>query len=170
VSSIWELLGIDLTGPLPRTSDVHIYILTATDYFSKWVEAFPLKTKTTKEVARNLVSIIYRHSCPVRILSDEGREFVNEINGSLCDLLSVTRSVTAAYHPQTNVSLFSLLHSCFRALRKLVNTHQNDWDAFLDATLFFLRSKIHTSTKYSPFMLMYGREARFPPQSQKNYL
>jgi len=52
----------------------------------------------------------------------------------------------------------------FRALKKLVNDQQNDWDVYLDATLFSLRSKVHTTTKHSPFLLMYGREAVFPAE------
>lgn len=51
-----------------------------------------------------------------------------------------------------------------RALEKLVNEKQNDWDCFLEATLFSLRSKVHTTTKHSPFLLMYGREAVFPSE------
>uniref|UniRef100_A0AAV2J4F2 Uncharacterized protein n=1 Tax=Knipowitschia caucasica TaxID=637954 RepID=A0AAV2J4F2_KNICA len=47
---------------------------------------------------------------------------------------------------------------------KLVNDQQNNWDTFLDATLFSLRSKVHTSTKHTPFQLMYGREAVFPSE------
>ena len=79
MSAVWELIGIDLTGPLPKTVVGFQYILTATDYFSKWVEAFPLKTKTAAEVGRHICSIIYRHGCPKRILSDQGKEFVNEV-------------------------------------------------------------------------------------------
>lgn len=79
VSNVWELVGIDLTGPLPKTVNGNIYILTATDYFSKWVEAFPLKTKSAAEVGQHLCSMIYRHGCPKRILSDQGREFVNQV-------------------------------------------------------------------------------------------
>lgn len=80
VSTVWELVGIDLTGPLPETAAGYHYILTATDYFSKWVEAYPLRTKSAVEVAENLCKIIYRHGCPARILSDQGREFVNEVS------------------------------------------------------------------------------------------
>uniref|UniRef100_A0AAZ1Y2T2 Integrase zinc-binding domain-containing protein n=1 Tax=Oreochromis aureus TaxID=47969 RepID=A0AAZ1Y2T2_OREAU len=43
-------------------------------------------------------------------------------------------------------------------------TYQNNWDLYLDPTLFSLRSKVHTTTKYSPFFLMYGREAVFPSE------
>lgn len=80
MSHVWELIGIDLTGPLPKTSSGFQYIMTATDYFSKWVEAFPLKSKSAAEVAHQLCSLIYRHGCPKRILSDQGREFVNEVS------------------------------------------------------------------------------------------
>lgn len=76
---MWDLIGIDLTGPLPKTVNGFQYILTATDFFSKWVEAFPLKSKSAAEVARCICSIIYRHGCPKRILSDQGREFVNDV-------------------------------------------------------------------------------------------
>ncbi|CAI5670301.1 unnamed protein product [Oreochromis niloticus] len=164
VSEVWELIGIDLTGPLPKTSSGFQYILTATDYFSKWVEAFPLKTKSASEVAQHLCSIIYRHGCPKRILSDQGREFVNELNSDLCKLLQIERSVTAAYHPQTNGLDEKTNDNIKRALRKLVNDQQNNWDLYLDPTLFSLRSKVHTTTKYSPFFLMYGREAVFPSE------
>ncbi|KAL2103786.1 hypothetical protein ACEWY4_000654 [Coilia grayii] len=164
VSAVWELVGIDLTGPLPKTSSGCQYILTATDYFSKWVEAYPLKTKSAAEVAEKLCKIIYHHGCPVRILSDQGREFVNELNTRLCEVLRIERSVTAAYHPQTNGLDEKTNDNIKRALRKLVNEQQNNWDIFLDATLFSLRSKIHTTTKHTPFKLMYGREARFPAE------
>lgn len=80
VSAVWELVGIDLTGPLPKTQSGFQYILTATDYFSKWVEAYPLKSKSAAEVAEKLVRMVYRHGCPLRILSDQGREFVNEVS------------------------------------------------------------------------------------------
>uniref|UniRef100_A0AAV2KK09 Uncharacterized protein n=1 Tax=Knipowitschia caucasica TaxID=637954 RepID=A0AAV2KK09_KNICA len=56
-----------------------------------------------------------------------------------------------------------------RALMKLVNEQQNNWDTFLDATLFSLRSKVHISTKHTPFQLMYGREAVFPSEVPVDY-
>lgn len=72
--------------------------------------------------------------------------------------------MTAAYHPQTNGLDEKTNHNIKRALTKLVNDKQDNWDIYLDATLFSLRSKVQTTTKSSPFALMYGREAVFPSE------
>uniref|UniRef100_A0A8C6KZN4 Integrase catalytic domain-containing protein n=1 Tax=Nothobranchius furzeri TaxID=105023 RepID=A0A8C6KZN4_NOTFU len=152
---LWELIGMDLTGPLPKTSSGFQYILTATDYFSKWVEAFPLKTKSASEVAEHLCSIIYRHGYFFLCLYKKYKTpcpYLLKLNSDLCKLLQIERSVTAAYHPQTN------------GLDEKTNDNIKRYDLYLDPTLFSLRSKVHTTTKYSPFFLMYGREAVFPSE------
>jgi hypothetical protein len=41
----FEIMGADIIGPLPVSNNGHRYILTFTDHFTKWVEAFALKKK-----------------------------------------------------------------------------------------------------------------------------
>ena len=36
---VWYLVGMDLIGPFQQTADGHKFVLTMTDYFSKYVEA-----------------------------------------------------------------------------------------------------------------------------------
>jgi hypothetical protein len=43
---VWHRIGIDLVGPLPETARGNKYMITCTDYFSKWPEAAALKTKS----------------------------------------------------------------------------------------------------------------------------
>uniref|UniRef100_A0AAV2LGC7 Integrase zinc-binding domain-containing protein n=1 Tax=Knipowitschia caucasica TaxID=637954 RepID=A0AAV2LGC7_KNICA len=93
-----------------------------------------------------------------------GREFVDELNSALCDLMHIERSITAAYHPQTNVLDVETNYNIKRALMKVVNDQQNNWDVYLEATLFSLRSKPQSSTEHTPFKLMYGREAVLPAE------
>jgi hypothetical protein len=45
---------------------------------------------------------------------------------------------------------------------KIVNEGHNDWDEKLEPILFSYRVAKHRSTGYSPFFLMYHREARLP--------
>ena len=51
----------------------------------EWPEAAPLPDKTALGVADFLFSLFCRHSWPERVISDQGREFVNEVSryGSL---------------------------------------------------------------------------------------
>ena len=44
----------------------------------------------------------YRYGAPKKLLSDQGRKFVNIINADLAKKINIDRMITAAYHPQTN--------------------------------------------------------------------
>ena len=66
-------------GPLPETAQGNKYIVTVTDYFSKWPEAAPLPDKTSTGVADFLFSVFCRHGWPETIISDQGREFINVV-------------------------------------------------------------------------------------------
>eukprot|EP00253_Pinus_taeda_P012820 PITA_12820 len=47
----FEQWGLDIIGEInPPSSKQHKYILTATDYFTKWVEAIPLKTANSEAI------------------------------------------------------------------------------------------------------------------------
>ena len=40
----------------------------------------------------------------------------------------------------------------------MVNDKQDDWDQFIDVVMFSMRSEHQSSTKYTPFEVMYGRK------------
>ena len=44
----WDRLATDILGPLPVTPRGNRYILTVTDYFTKWIEVFPMRVKYFK--------------------------------------------------------------------------------------------------------------------------
>jgi len=47
-------IGVDLIGPLPKTGNANRYIVTVTDYYSKWAEAKALPSKHGAGVAQFL--------------------------------------------------------------------------------------------------------------------
>ena len=51
-------MGMDLIGPLPQTIQGNKYIVTVTDYFSKWAEAAPLPSKHAVGIAKFLYSTV----------------------------------------------------------------------------------------------------------------
>ncbi|RXN38209.1 serine threonine- kinase pim-3-like protein [Labeo rohita] len=56
-----------------------------------------------------------------------------------------------------------------RALCKLVRDRPQDWDKHLDTVIFGLRTKKQMTMKFSPFFLMFGREAHYPCEIPEEY-
>ena len=55
IENPFEQWGLDVVGEINlNSSKLHKYILTATDYFSKWNEAIPLKLINNTEVIQFL--------------------------------------------------------------------------------------------------------------------
>ncbi|XP_059295642.1 uncharacterized protein LOC132048978 [Lycium ferocissimum] len=83
----FDAWGLDVVGPLPKSSGGHLYILVATDYFSKWAEAVALKEVKKENVTNFIrVNIIYRFGIPRYIIMDNGKPFVNKLMNKICDL------------------------------------------------------------------------------------
>ena len=114
-----------------------------------------MKKMTHKTVFDNI--FYARYGCTKIIISDQGREFVNKLNQFLFKKLGTEQRISTAYHPQTNSLVEIYNQTLQRSLVKLVNEQQNDWDDFLDGLLFAYRTSVQTSTKVTPFELMYGR-------------
>jgi hypothetical protein len=62
----------------PQSSKGHKFVLLATNYFTKWVEAIPLKKVTSENMVEFLKEhIIYRFGIPQTITTDQGAQFVS---------------------------------------------------------------------------------------------
>ncbi len=59
---VWCLVGLDLIGPFQPTALGHKYVLTMTDYFSKYGEAVPIPDKSTLSVAQAIYKVYWSPS------------------------------------------------------------------------------------------------------------
>jgi transposase InsO family protein len=102
----FERLCIDLTGPHCRSDKGNSWILTCTDPFTKWVEAFPLRNKEAETVARVLVDQVFtRFGVPLALLSDRGKEVDGNIMRAVCQLMDIDKLRTTAYKASTNAAI-----------------------------------------------------------------
>ncbi|KAG5277193.1 hypothetical protein AALO_G00114740 [Alosa alosa] len=75
----WHMIGVDLSGPLRKSSKGNTFCLTATDFFTKWVEARPIVRRCADATSQALMGIFMSHGVPEVILTDRGREFCNKV-------------------------------------------------------------------------------------------
>ena len=95
--------GLDPIGPINSPSGGYIWILTATEYFTKWVEAIPL-CKTTGAALANFIRkhIITRFGIPHKIISDNGTPFVNKDVREVLEHYRIKHRRFTLYYPQGN--------------------------------------------------------------------
>jgi hypothetical protein len=84
VGQPFDRIGIDIVGPLTVTKDGNRYIITATDYLTKYPEARAVKNADASTTAQFIFEdIICRHGAPKEILSDRGRNFIAKMTEEL---------------------------------------------------------------------------------------
>ena len=163
VGEPFERIAIDLTGPHPPSAKGNKHILTVIDYFTRWAEAFAIRTPDALTVARVLVEQVFtRYGCPRQLLSDQGGCFEAELFQHLCQLLGVDKLRTTAYRPSANGRIERLHRTLNAMLGKLVSTSQRDWDRHLPFVLSAYRSTEHEGTGFTPCRLFLGREVVLP--------
>ncbi|XP_069045871.1 uncharacterized protein [Lepisosteus oculatus] len=102
IETPFERIGMDLVGPLIRTTKGHQYILVIVDYATRYPEAIPLRAATAKNIARELVQLFARVGIPKEILTDQGTPFMSKVMRDLCELLGIQQIRYSVYHPQTD--------------------------------------------------------------------
>jgi hypothetical protein len=76
---------------------------------------------------------------------------------NLCKALGTTRSLSTAYHPQTDGQTERINQEIETFLRHFCNVEQDDWVDWLAIAEFQYNDKTHSATQQTPFFLNYGR-------------
>ena len=133
----FEIVTIDIIGPiLPESKSGNKYILVMVCHCIKYVNLTAMKTQTAKEVAKHVFNLFCRHSCPKRILTDQGKCFEAELFQELLALLDIAKSRTTPYHPQADGLTKRLNRTLERMLRFFIEENLSDWDEYLDPLAF----------------------------------
>jgi hypothetical protein len=159
-------VGIDIKGPLPPSKHGNRYIIVAMDYLTKWPEAKAVSDIKATTVAKFIYEdIICRHGTPTILLSDRGKNFLSEIVKELCTNFQIKHHKSSAYRPQTNGMIERFNRTIGEALAKITSYKYKEWDEILPSVLLAYRTMKHNTTKFTPFSLIYGRDAKLPIES-----
>uniref|UniRef100_A0AAR2M6Q9 Gypsy retrotransposon integrase-like protein 1 n=1 Tax=Pygocentrus nattereri TaxID=42514 RepID=A0AAR2M6Q9_PYGNA len=138
-------------------------ILVVTDHFSRYSQAYPTKDQRAVTVAKTLVEKFFVHyGLPSRIHSDQGRDFESRLIHELLRVLGIRKSRTTPYHPQGDPQPERFNRTLLSMLGTLGSTQKRQWSQHVSQLVHAYNSTKNDSTGYSPYFLMFGREARLP--------
>ncbi|GKV04930.1 hypothetical protein SLEP1_g17015 [Rubroshorea leprosula] len=160
--------GLDVIGRItPKSSAGHAYILAATNYFSKWAEAVPLREVKKENVGDFIrVNIIYRYGVPRYIITDNGKPFSNSLMDKLCSKFKFAQHFSSMYNVGVNGLAKAFNKTLCNLLKKVVSKSKRDWHERIGEALWAYRTTHCTPTKATPYSLVYGVEAVLPLECQ----
>ncbi|KAL0447771.1 UNVERIFIED_CONTAM: hypothetical protein Slati_1905000 [Sesamum latifolium] len=162
----FDAWGLDVVGPLTKSSAGHLYILAATDYFSKWAEAVPLKEVKKENVADFIrINIIYRYGIPRYIITDNGKPFCNSLIDKLTQKFNFKQRKSSMYNAANGLAEAFNKTLC-NLLKKVVAKSKKDWHERIGEALWAYRTTYRTPTQATPYALVYGVEAVVPLEQQ----
>jgi len=131
-------VGLDIIGEIvPHSSKQHRYILIATDYFTKWVEAVPLKVANSDAIIKFIdYFIITRFGLPNALIFDNA----SYLSGNNIVEFALKRGFklkySANYYPQVNGLAESTNKNLIRIIKRTVDQNQKNWHKSLIFTLW----------------------------------
>ena len=153
-----DLIHVDLLG-LETTMDTQVTpsvqkILVITDHFSCHVQAYKVADKRAITIAKCLYDEYFCHyGFPRRLMSDQGKEFCNDILKEMCYYLNIKKIRTTPYHPQSNGHVERVHQVLHRMIGKLDNKRRKKWPDHLGTITHTYNSTRSQVTGYSPYFL-----------------
>lgn len=122
----FEHWALDFVGPINLSSNQKTYILIATKYVTKFVEAEALPRATEDSVIHFLFQIFVRYGLPRDIITDGGPHFVGNKIVATLKKYHIQHKITTLYHPQSNGQVESMNKVIEAILTKTVASHRHD--------------------------------------------
>ena len=158
MSGMFERIGVDCIGPLPKSVSGKRYIILATDYASGYVEGIGVKYKTASAVSEFLLrDVLLRHGPPRVIQMDSGKEFLNSTVKSLGERFSSRMKFSTPYHPEANGKAERTNKSILAKLAKLLTVCSSEWDKFLFVAIYCHNIAPQKFLNLSPYELVFRR-------------
>ncbi|KAJ8737429.1 hypothetical protein PYW08_000024 [Mythimna loreyi] len=155
----FQMLSIDLMGPLPTTRKQNSYIFVVTCCFSKFCLIFPIRNATSQIITKILEdSVFLVHGVPQTVFLDNGTQFTSNLTESLFKKYNIPNIYfTPKYTPQVN-TVERYNRTIITCLSTFIDDDQRSWDTKISSVQFAINNSVNEATGYTPSFLVYGRE------------
>ncbi|XP_024195631.1 uncharacterized protein LOC112198745 [Rosa chinensis] len=141
----------------------HKFIIVATDYFTKWVEAEPLKEASGTTIRQFIFrNILCRFGIPEVLVSDRGAAFMGGPVEELVNDFGIQFTHSTPYYAQSNGQAEASNKIIITLLKKMLVENPRQWHDTLHETLWAYRTSKRNPTATTPYALMFGHDAVLP--------
>lgn len=163
VGAPMERWAIDILGPLPLTNKKNSYLMVVGDYFTKWIDAIPIRNMKANTIAQKFVNhIVSIFGVPMQIHSDQGQTFESDVFKEMCRILGIEKTRTTPYRPQSDGMIERANRTIENMLSAFVDENQKNWDDLIPLLMLAYRSSVHESTGVSPNEMVFGHSVILP--------
>jgi len=139
------------------------YILVGIDYFTKWVEANPLR-KVTQNVVISFIQnhIFHIFGIPETITTDQGSVFTGQKMVRFANQIGFKLLSLTPYYAQANGQFKPPNKNHITLIKKKIEDNPKSWHNIFGQNLWAYRTSPRESTKTSPFRLTFGHDVVLP--------
>ena len=136
------------------------YILTMVCLYTRAGRAAAMRQQKTKNIAEAfLIHWVCIYGFPRTIVSDNGPGFASQVMKAAMKMCGVKIQYALPYHPESNGACERLNGTIINMLSSYTQDTQTAWATYLPFIVFAYNTSVHSSTGFSPYRLLYGREA-----------
>ena len=111
-------------------------MLVATDYFTKWTKAVPLKNMTHKKVILFIIEhIIHRFGIPQTLTMDKGSSFISKEVCAFAESYKIKLLNSSPYYAQANGQAESSNKVLIKLVKKKIEKNPRRWHEVLSEVL-----------------------------------
>lgn len=149
---------MDLILGLPRSKTGYDVLVIFVCQLTRMAHFVPVhQTIGANGLGHALVMEVVRlHGVPGAIISDRGSRFTSEIRKGMCERLNITLQTSTAYHPQTDGLAERTNQTTEQMVRCTILGNEYERAEVLPMLEFAYNSSIRSSTRASPFEMLYG--------------
>lgn len=155
----FQMISVDLVGPLPISRKQNTFLLVITCCFSKYTMLFPIRRATADIICNILEDKIFLvHGIPSTIIMDNGKQFISNTLKKLFSTYKIPNIFyTPFYTPQVNM-VERYNKTVVTAISTFIDNDHRSWDTQIPKIQFAINSAVNEVTGYSPSFLVFGRE------------
>ncbi len=151
-----ERVSIDITE-MESGAIGQKYVLIVIDHFSRFVNLYPMSTRTAESVVSKLDMVVEAYGAPRVLSADNAREFCSEKLKAWCRENGISLVHSTPYHPQGN-AISERMHRTLKAVLTILCKGQPAmWSRYIKKCQRVLNGVVHEATGEQPHFLMFTR-------------